>query len=344
MVEGRWTVTERNWLVSVGVVAGSVLAFHGIALMEGYWAPAARLVRHPMETSMRCIALPHFIIAMLFTLSSRKMRTKTIRLRYFALFLIGAGLCLGHASLGGSAAAFPAALFLVYFLVHEFRDEAFFYVANGDAPPDTDTKWLQKRVLIGPAFGMAFFLAGVFGAGVLGMGKFKAYAGPLAEIPIGARLLVAALPLAVITLLAVFLVRRARRAGRGTLIRRFPPLSRVVIGILVIVLLDSAIYQRTYAIVSLHVCAWFVFILHQFNNRPAPDPMPRRFTWTWMRTTKAGFVFLHVGLVLLVTAGAAVWAYQFENGRTPSLFWIALSREAFPYWTIIHITTSFLPR
>ena len=293
---------------------------------------------------MRCIALPHFIIAMLFTLSSRKMRSKSNRVRYGALFLIGVGLCFGHASLGGPTAAFPAALFLLYFLLHEFRDEAFFYVANGDAPPDTDPKWLQKRVLIGPAFGVTFFLAGVFCAGVLGMGKLKEYVGPLAELPSAARLLVATLPLAITTLLAVFLVVRARRAGRGTLLRRFPPLSRVVIGILAIVLLDFMLHERTYAIVSLHVCAWFVFILHQFDSRPAPDPMPSRFTWTWMRTTKAGFVFLHVGLVLLVTAGAAVWAYRFGNGRTPSAFWIALSRDAFPYWTIIHITTSFLPR
>jgi len=344
MVEWRLTVTERNWLVSVGIVAGSVLVFHLIALVEGYWAPAARLVRHPMETSMRCIALPHFIIAMLFTLSSQKMRSNRNKLRYVGLFLIGAGLCFGHASLGGPSAAVPSALFLVYFLAHEFRDEAFFYVANGDAPPDTDTKWLQKRILIGPAFGLTFFAAGALGAGVLGMGRLKEYFGPLATLPVAARLMVAALPVAVPTLLAVFLVRRARRAGRGTLLRRFPPLSRVAIGILAIVLLDSAIYQRTYAIVSLHVCAWFVFILYQFNNRPAPDPVPPRFTWTWMRTTKAGFVFLHVGLILLVTAGAAVWAYQFGNGRTPSVFWIALSREAFPYWTIIHITTSFLPR
>ena len=95
---------------------------------------------------------------------------------------------------------------------------------------------------------------------------------------------------------------------------------------------------------TLHVAAWYVFVIHQFSKRPAPDPAPRKFGWKWMRTTRPGFEFLHIGLLVAVLIAAGVWAYGFNNSPSQPMLAAFLSRDAFPIWTIFHVTTSFAPR
>ena len=63
-----------------------------------------------------------------------------------------------------------------------------------------------------------------------------------------------------------------------------------------------------------------------------------------MRSTPGGFSFLHGGLVVLTLLGCAVAAYGFRNDASQSWFQLVPSRDAFPYWTIMHITLSFVPK
>jgi hypothetical protein len=60
-----------------------------------------------------------------------------------------------------------------------------------------------------------------------------------------------------------------------------------------------------------------------------------------MRTTPEGFKTLHLGLIGLMLVIGALWTFAF--GNTVYLGWM-ISPVAFYYWTIIHITVSFVPR
>jgi hypothetical protein len=53
-----------------------------------------------------------------------------------------------------------------------------------------------------------------------------------------------------------------------------------------------------------------------------------------------GFKTLHIAVVVLMAVGL-VWTLAL--GQTHSLAWL-LAPESFLYWTIMHITVSFVPR
>ena len=60
-----------------------------------------------------------------------------------------------------------------------------------------------------------------------------------------------------------------------------------------------------------------------------------------MRTTRGGFIALHTGLVLAVFAAIAVNYYVFGLNSWLDL---VVGADSFYYWTIFHVTLSFLPR
>jgi hypothetical protein len=93
-------------------------------------------------------------------------------------------------------------------------------------------------------------------------------------------------------------------------------------------------------IVCFHVAAWWVFTTRQLARRDrAAEPKGL----AWFRETQAGFQTLHLGLVVLIVAVAAVWAYAFDRSLANPLGWL-VSQQAFPYWTIGHVTVSFVPK
>ncbi|MGQ0614402.1 MAG: hypothetical protein ACT4PV_11755 [Planctomycetaceae bacterium] len=345
------TATERNWLKAAGLVAGSVLLFYGILGLETAWAArhrTERLVYHPVETSMRCLAIPHFLIAILFTATSRKMQRARSWLGFLGLAAAGAGLCLLFAKAGGREGMISKALFITYFAIHEFRDEAYFCAANGDAPGSKDARRLSPGVFVAPV-ALLWFALGIAAIGAaFGIGGMGRYTGPLfGEMPARARGTLGLLPMLAFAGCAWWLVRRARRVYPGgvrAFLQGHRPILRVFAGIFLLILIDLVLYGKIRALVTLHVTAWYVFTVQMLDRRPAAASAPRTLGWTWMRTTRAGFVFLHVGLFVAVTVGCAVWAWGFRNAPSQHAFRLLLSREAFPYWTILHITLSFLPR
>ena len=133
------------------------------------------------------------------------------------------------------------------------------------------------------------------------------------------------------------------RRYRAKVLAAHRPICVVYGGALVVIVLELLISGRIFSIVTLHVTAWYVFAMYQFSKRPPPDPAPRKLGWKWMRTTRGGFAFLHLGLCVLMLVAAAVWAYGFRNAPS-SVFSMFLSQDVFAYWTIVHITISFVPR
>ncbi len=345
------TTTERNWLWALAIVVGSALLFWLVYAAEMRWGHTVReerLVWHGLETSMRYLALSHFIVAILFMSTSRTMRRPRSWAWFGGLLLFGVGLSLAFAFSGGLKFHVAAALFYTYFLVHEFRDQAFFYRFNGDAPKDADPNDLRKTLWTVPAvvmgvIGTIFFAGAAFEIG--GARRYtEAVFGDMAPTM---RYVIGALPIVVMIVVAHLLRRSYAKTHAGGFmgfVRSNRPILFVFVGILVVLVSDILISGRVYAIVTLHVSGWYVFVVRDFANRTPLDPRPKAFTWPWMRGTLAGFNFLHLGMLALVMAAGVVWAYAFNNSPSQSAFWVLLSREAFPFWTIMHISVSFLPR
>lgn len=349
------TRTERNWLVSVGIVVGAALLFlalHAVERALGRRERSEALVYHPVETSMRLIALAHIVLGTLFLATSRAMQRPYAWPGLGLLAALGVGLCLAYGGAEGRGAALARALFYAYFLAHEFRDQTFFYRANGDCPGavggpragDPVARDLLRVPVLLVAFLAALFVAG---AG-LRVGNPRRYTeallgwAPDALVPV-----LGFVPLLAVSVAAFAFRRRLDReheGGAGGFLRLHRPILLVYAGILGVLLLDILISGRAYAIVTLHVASWYVFTAHQLRTRPAPVPAPRPLTWRWMRSTPRGFDVLHIGLVLLTLVGAWVWAYGFRNDPTLAAFYVVLSRDAFPFWTIMHVSLSWLPR
>ncbi len=345
------TTTERNWLWALAIVVGSALFFWLLYAAEQRWGHTVReerLVWHAVETSMRYLALSHFLVAILFMTTSRSMRKASSWAWFAGLAMFGTGLSMAFASAGGLEMHVAAALFYTYFLVHEFRDQAFFYRVNGDAPKDADPDELRKTLWTVPAVVMGLIGTIFFAGAAFEIGGARRYTEAVfGDLPQTARYVIGALPIAAMIVVTHLLRRsyaRKHPGGISGFARANRPILFVFGGILAVLIADIIITGRVYAIVTLHVTAWYVFVVRGFAKRPPPEPRPRAFTWTWMRSTLAGFNFLHIGMLVLVMAAGAVWAYGFDNSASQSFFWVLLSREAFPFWTIMHVSVSFLPR
>ena len=88
-----------------------------------------------------------------------------------------------------------------------------------------------------------------------------------------------------------------------------------------------------------HFVGWYIFALYLIGKHPPKEPPKSWFAW--MRTTRKGFMTLHLGLAAIVTVLIAISVYGF--GKEGILETIVGSRS-FYYWTVLHVTLSFLPR
>jgi hypothetical protein len=349
------TATERNWLWALAIVVGSGLLFGAYRAIEesaGLREKEDRLVWNGWETSMRFLALSHFLVALVFTVSSRRMRTVK-GLGWFAgLLAAGVLACVGFSRLGGmdggtTTSAMLAVLFYGYFLVHEFRDQAFFYRANGDAPKGVDAREDTRSVLLVPALVFGLIAATFAFGAAFEIGGARRYDQAFDAFSHPVRGILGVLPMALVLAAAWAWRRRIVRTHPGGLrafLARHRPILLVYLGIYAVLMLGIVATGRVYAIVTLHVTAWYVFTVHQLSRRPAPDPAPPPGSMAWMRGTVAGFNALHLGLAGVVVAAAAAWAYAFGNSHGQDALRVLLSRESFPYWTILHVTVSFAPK
>ncbi len=345
------TVTERNWLRAFWIVVASGVLFWGLHLLEvaaGRTLREEAFVYHPAETPMRMVGLAHFLVAILFMTTSRAMQRPTSWAWLAGLAVLGIALCRLFADAGGVKAAIPKALFFTYFLLHEFRDQAFFYEANGDLKSGPDAKQTRRDLLGLPLMALGLILGVFFVGAGLRLGGARRYTDELLGwAPAG---LIPVLGLVPLALLALFFLRwrsgiEHRHAGGLTaFLATHRPMLLVYGGILLVLLFDILVNRRAYAIVTLHVAAWYVFVIAGFGRRAAPSPAPAAPSWRWMRGTKPGFNLLHLGLLALVVAAALVWAYGFKNDAALSAMNVVLSKDAFPYWTIMHVTLSWMPR
>jgi len=213
------TTTERNWLWALAIVVGSALCFWLLYAIEQRWGHAVReerLVWRGVETSMRYLALSHFIVAIIFMSTSRAMRRPSSWAWLAGLAVFGVGLSLAFASAGGIKMHVAAALFYTYLLVHEFRDQAFFYRVNGDAPTDADPRDLRKTLWTVPALVMGIIGTIFFAGAAFEIGDARRYTdavfGDMAQTT---RYVIGALPIAAMIVIAHVLRRKYAKTHRG---------------------------------------------------------------------------------------------------------------------------------
>ncbi len=355
------TITERNFLKSmVWVVAIVAVFWCGYKLERDVFdrhPGEKRFIREASESATRYVTIPHFLIGFLFMASAPKNRTPRKRAWIGGLMLASTALCAFYAMGGGRTNLLLYAGVALYFLVHELRDETMFYSALGDSPPVKDPAAMTGMLraltgLIVLTIALFIWVPAPFGVYIekLKLDGTSPMHETLASLsifngslPIPLRLAVGMAPLVIPAAAFHYTLKHyARRlgfAGVGQMVETYKPLFRVIIGVVLVLGLAMLITQRIYPLVMFHVVAWYIFASHQLARfRPKTPP---RGWWAWMRTTPEGFKTLHIGLFVFMMVLGLLWTFAFDH--TVYLHWV-LSPAAFFYWTIIHITVSFVPR
>src|SRR5215469_6530601 len=281
--------------------------------------------------------------------------------------------CIGFASFGGKLNPVTLALFYILFQVHAFRDEALFY-RYYEAPTVGAGSRVRRNLL----------WIQVAGAGVLGLvlPAYVFYTRMVGydETPAWLRSLpfsvlareVAALETVIprawsdgvvlfltgapsIALIAVALARlRAAPGGLRGVWRVHSPLIKVLASSLALifssVLLGGGMFPL---VILLHFVAWFQFTMVRLGRTAAAPGavIAPHGLFEWMRHTRPGFVVLHGGLALLFLFliafnhwGLAYATIQWGAATVPNPLSLLLSVSAFYYWTIFHVTLSFMPK
>lgn len=339
------TATERNWARAAAIFLGSLAVFGAIYAIEmdlGRWNRDIRLVRDPAQASMHFLGISHFLVAVLYSVTSKRMRSVRSWARFGLMLGVGALLCVGYARLYAASALAAGICFFTYFLVHDLRDQVFFYFSNGDAPEAGDPPGLARVLGWCPFLVTGALAAVAIPAVLLGLPVGGPLRPQVSSFPAWFLWPLAVLPAPLVTIVAMRLSRVWRRGGFGTVsgfVRANRPILLVFAATALNLLLGAFLGWGAHGIVIMHVVTWYVFIMTQFARRPPAARPPRG--WRWVRDTPTGFNLLHVGSVLLLIAAGAVWAYGFRNDPSLTPLWVLLNGDNFRYWTILHVTVSF---
>ena len=353
----RWatlaqSTTFRNWRATLLWTIAAVLFAqifypfdrYGFAL-DGARPRSYRMFIYPSEIPMRVFGIPHFLIALAFTLTSSRMRVRRNWFRFAGLAIASALLCALFLDAGAQRNALAIFLFYAYFIVHQFRDDTYFYEAYGEVPSEarrsherilTRLRWLSLAVL----FAIAWPVYTTLGVQDFATGDSILSVAYPAAWSLGVRLAVTSVPAFAAVALVLRWIARTLPGGVPELWRVHRPMLVIQLASMAIILF--ALVGGTWAInlvVLMHFVGWYLFALYQLGQRPPATPPDT--IWKWMRTTRAGFMTLHLGLAAAVGIGIAVDVYGF--GQQSWLYPI-VGAHAFYYWTIAHVTLSFLPR
>jgi hypothetical protein len=304
-----------------------------------------RMFIQPADIPMRVFGLPHFLIATLFVLGSSRMREAANRLRLAGLAVVAVLLCVLFARAGAQANPVAIFLFYAYFIVHQLRDEAYFYKTYGELPAQDPRR--HERIVASLqwlAIGLLFAVAWPT-ITTLPVRDYDTTHSWLqgfypAEWSFAARLAVTAIPMLAVTGVVLGRLARSFPDGLAGLWRVHRPILVVQLATMAIVLLGLVAGTGVInAVVLMHFVGWYLFALNRLDRSPASSP--RVGTWEWMRTTRRGFMTLHLGLAALVAAGMAIDVYGYGQ---QSWLHAIVGAQSFYYFTIAHVTLSFLPR
>lgn len=342
--------TERQWLLALAITAALVGLFALFGALERQASSgldrAARFVWNSSETPTRFLAVAHTLVATSFLLTSKKVRRPRTALGFVACAALGVAACLGFRALGGMDNVIAGFLFYAYFIAHELRDEGYLTGRNGDAGPAAapgPARWLEWT----PALLVVLFLIAVGATGVAFGGAARRLTGQFAVLSPTVRIAGSLLVLVLAILAGRAVLARAARLEQTTILghlSRRRPRVFVSAGLLFVLLVGAVLTGRVYLIVAVHVVWWAVFSFDGMRRAPRPAVPPRAFSWAWVRTTPRGFVVFHAAVMLVVVGVGAAHALLSQNDPSWAFARLLSGREAFPYWTLMHVSLSWLPR
>jgi hypothetical protein len=347
----RQCLTALAWTIGITAFFGLWQAVErsGLGLTK-----TSQLVRSPALVAMVVLGVPHVLIGFLFLATSRRARSLRARLHLALLVVAALALCWAYAVAKTSplASKLPTVALALYFMVHQLRDEAFFYAVHRDGPADIGPE-RTRRFLAAFTWIVLVTLAGlgIFLYDVYAHGKRPARMGPLdlvlpASLGAWGRGALVAGVVAVLVGCRWWAWARAESAGMFATLRRHAPMATIY-GVFLTVLLAGAFAGSVLeAVVLWHVLEWFLFGTQQAGQREraraAAGPQFAPMGWlARAKGTRRGFLALHLGLSAAVFVVMLVWAYV--HHRTGPLGAV-VSPAAFYYWTICHVTVSFFPR
>ncbi|QGJ71991.1 Hypothetical protein PBC10988_37040 [Planctomycetales bacterium 10988] len=354
------TVAESIFWKSALWMFALLFLFQGFHFVEREMWDRSRLERVVSEPSMSVstfFLVPHFALAAIFALTSRRNQSLSRRTQWGGLLLLGVGLCFAFQWISewlpapqlaeprryGHANLVMMGFVYTYFLIHDLRDEAFFYRMLGPLP-----KNLQQREMPILTAGLVAITIGGIAAIVWPITIWgtpeKVANWSLLELPLSQQLIAGLLPMGTWLLgSTVFLTWSARQYAEGSLLglmSRHAPLFRVFAGELVVLILAGVLTGRAYPLLLLHCIVWYhfsVWQLHQRGAKPFQLKLKMDNLWKWLRSRPLGFMTLHHGLIGLGLVATVIAVYGF--GFPPPI-----SEQALFLLSILHITTSFLPR
>lgn len=357
--------------LSVHYFLSSILwSFVVIALLGGWYAvekyalglkgSPMRMVADPTEFGVRIVGLAHFIIAAVFLVTAPKLRSPGGWLWLTGLSIAAVFFCWLFAYVGGGKNSIALILFYMFFIIHAFRDEAYFYriragkAAPSEAHTEVVIRWLQVLavcVLLG------LLVAAISIIGKLGVNErvTQVFQGMFpADWPFAVAFLSTFLPLAALATYSFYTIQSRQPGGFAGLVLSHAPLVRVIGGTMLIMLAGMLVGPWTFNLVILmHFVAWFEYSTVRIRALP-PDlrksASPRQ-PLNWFKTSLGGFCFFHIGLSVFFLALIVVNHYILR--RTPIRVgeqnWanpleLLFSANNLYYWTIAHVTLSFFPR
>jgi hypothetical protein len=330
---------------------GLCLALNGlekfVAIPLG-WVPRDglhRMFKNPAEIAMRLFGFPHFIVGVLFLLTSRRMKGSKSVTELLGLAALGIGICWLFHRVGGDTNPLAVLIFYFYFLVHGFRDEVFFYKSYGEMPADAAAThqrvmWVLQALLLG------FMLALLLPLTVLYGDLKENYRHPAlqaifpASWPYTVRFFSTIGPMLLIGAVALWRISRVFPDRLAGLWRVHRPIITVFITMASIIVLPIWTGGWTFQLAILfHFVGWYIFA--RYRLRQFPPKQPPTGLWQWMRTTPRGFAVLHMGLAAVAVVVVAINVYGYGQ-----VGWLdeIVGRRNFYYWTIMHVTLSFFPR
>jgi hypothetical protein len=342
-----WASESLRQFAGTAVLTGALIGlFWLVDVVEPAVHHRAGIVgARPVSVAAVLAGLAHFSVAFFYTITSRAWGSRQAVRRFFLGMIAAVALC-GVLAIGSDLVKvlFPSVFVGIYFIAHEVRDEYFFTTTLGDVPAGR----LDRRAFL-MLLGAVYFALNALIWNIpfvrpdhRGIAILRPIV-DLSEVQGAARAIWWAGPPVLLGAAAVALFSSCLRQAKmslGDFFRTYSPLLVIYAILASLLFLAPKKEQSIYMIVCFHVAAWWVFTARQLARR---DRAAYSSGIAWFRETQAGFQTLHIALLLFFIGLAAVWAYGFDRSLAHPLGWL-VSREAFPYWTICHVTVSFVPK
>jgi len=323
-----------------------------IVVFVFYWAtekylvqPQTRLVYNPAEFPCRVFGFSHYLVGLIFMLSSRTMKKAVSWLWLSALLAVSVGICVLFYNFGGAGNPILVIFYFLFFMFHGYRDVILFYQPQTeDKVLEAKRRWIfryfQGVLILGLMYVLvpAFFL-------YLSL-KPRTYSPELqasidAITPYLNGLLMSAWLILLVCLIGMWRLLKTFPGGAKGFWQDNKPVMLVVIYMTLIILASPLVGPWTYNLLILsHFVGWYFFASRRLETAPK-QATTKDGLWKWVRGSVTGFQALHLGFAALFLILVLVNHYVLANTGVLGLL---LGGNAFYYWTVIHVTISFAPK